>query len=253
VGVRAYCIPCEDAIRLAKPKKDYPPAKENLTCQRCLLTMTADVFSVDKTRKTGRKGWCKMCCGDYIAANKDRHKSLVRKNYLEHRDERLAKSKERYGPGGDREEYKRDYYVKNKDALLARHRAYWHTNANKMHAIQKRYRETYPDKVRIRLLSWVNRNKERYRSVHTAGTLRRRARLRGLPHERIIRKDIFIRDKSTCQVCGIILDPNKWHMDHYIPVALGGAHLHTNVRALCPSCNRKKGSKMPTDTWAPPT
>lgn len=49
-----------------------------------------------------------------------------------------------------------------------------------------------------------------------------------------------------CYLCGA-----PWeHMDHVIPVALGGSNWPANLRPICASCNSRKGSKRLADLTA---
>ena len=46
-----------------------------------------------------------------------------------------------------------------------------------------------------------------------------------------------------CYLCGA-----PWeHMDHVIPVALGGTNWPANLRPICASCNSRKGAKRLAD------
>src|SRR6266481_7722962 len=49
--------------------------------------------------------------------------------------------------------------------------------------------------------------------------------------------------------CGVVIDLNSRdrHVDHYIPVKLGGANETSNLQILCKSCNLKKGAKADID------
>jgi 5-methylcytosine-specific restriction endonuclease McrA len=40
----------------------------------------------------------------------------------------------------------------------------------------------------------------------------------------------------------VVLAPG-WHADHVMPVRAGGATKPENGRALCPSCNLRKGGR----------
>lgn len=41
----------------------------------------------------------------------------------------------------------------------------------------------------------------------------------------------------------------KFHVDHVMPLALGGSNWPENLQCLCPTCNLSKGAKHPDD-WA---
>lgn len=60
------------------------------------------------------------------------------------------------------------------------------------------------------------------------------------------RKNIFSRDKWTCQYCGFkSKDPKKLTIDHVYPKCLGGGWQWTNLTTACSSCNSKKGNMTP--------
>ena len=57
------------------------------------------------------------------------------------------------------------------------------------------------------------------------------------------RKNIFRRDKWTCQYCGVkSKDPKKLTIDHVHPRCRGGDSGWTNLTTACPKCNLKKGN-----------
>jgi superfamily II DNA or RNA helicase len=57
------------------------------------------------------------------------------------------------------------------------------------------------------------------------------------------RAELFIAAEGHCQKCGCELE-SGWNGDHVIPHSKGGPTKTTNGQALCPDCNRKKGSKL---------
>ena len=50
------------------------------------------------------------------------------------------------------------------------------------------------------------------------------------------------------RICGESVDPDDFHVDHVIPLALGGWHCYANVQPAHPFCNVSKGAK---DVLAP--
>ena len=70
--------------------------------------------------------------------------------------------------------------------------------------------------------------------------------------ERITQNSLHI-----CFYCGreCSRDPNRYpfpgvrklHVDHFIPLAVGGAEDETNYRISCAPCNLAKSDKMPED------
>lgn len=49
---------------------------------------------------------------------------------------------------------------------------------------------------------------------------------------------------NSCAYCG---KKTKLHQDHFIPLALGGKYIATNIVPACPSCNFSKNKKHPKD------
>lgn len=76
-------------------------------------------------------------------------------------------------------------------------------------------------------------------SVIRLGYMVRRPRLQ----ISLTKREILRRDDYTCQYCGF--RSHVLTVDHVIPRRLGGKHTWTNVVAACPSCNRRKGGKLP--------
>lgn len=65
-----------------------------------------------------------------------------------------------------------------------------------------------------------------------------------------LRYEILRRDGFRCQACGASPSeqPIELHVDHVVPLALGGTDDATNLQALCQACNLGKGSTSPSDS-----
>lgn len=50
--------------------------------------------------------------------------------------------------------------------------------------------------------------------------------------------------KCANPLCRVKLG-RKFHMDHIMPLALGGSNARTNIQILCPGCNLRKARKHP--------
>jgi len=55
---------------------------------------------------------------------------------------------------------------------------------------------------------------------------------------------LWVAADGRCQLCGCELDPDNWHADHIIPWSVTHRTNVHEMQALCPACNRQKGSKM---------
>lgn len=59
------------------------------------------------------------------------------------------------------------------------------------------------------------------------------------------RRNVFKRDKYTCQFCGRQPGPDELTIDHVVPRAQGGESSWTNCVLACVSCNMKKADRTP--------
>jgi 5-methylcytosine-specific restriction endonuclease McrA len=90
--------------------------------------------------------------------------------------------------------------------------------------VNAKYRAANPDRV----LEWSRRRSNRKTGRLPRGTV---ARLREL-------------QRNRCALCAKSL-ASGFHVDHVIPLALGGEHSRLNVQLLCPTCNVRKNAKHP--------
>ena len=59
------------------------------------------------------------------------------------------------------------------------------------------------------------------------------------------RRNVFMRDKFTCQYCAKILPEAKLNLDHVIPRDKGGKTSWDNIVTSCVKCNTRKSNKLP--------
>lgn len=80
---------------------------------------------------------------------------------------------------------------------------------------------------------------------------RRRARIKGAYVENVNPIEVMARDNWTCHLCGDRIPkrhkfphPMSASIDHVIPLAAGGMHSYSNVKAAHLGCNCKKGATV---------
>ena len=61
------------------------------------------------------------------------------------------------------------------------------------------------------------------------------------PRVKLSRREIFARDRHTCQYCG--RQTHDLTLDHVVPRHRGGGHTWENLVTACKSCNHRKGGK----------
>ncbi|GAC1395994.1 MAG: HNH endonuclease [Pyrinomonadaceae bacterium] len=62
------------------------------------------------------------------------------------------------------------------------------------------------------------------------------------------RKNIILRDDSTCQYCAKHLPPSDLTLDHVLPRSRGGESSWDNLVACCKKCNHRKGNRTPEES-----
>ena len=63
--------------------------------------------------------------------------------------------------------------------------------------------------------------------------------------QRLTRRDIFLRDRNTCQYCG--KPSRELTLDHILPRHRGGQNTWENVVAACVRCNHRKAGRTPKE------
>lgn len=123
------------------------------------------------------------------------------------------------------------YYAANREQILERKRQYCKANSDVRANINRNWKDNNPEKVKVL--------KENYRA---------RKKGNGGKLSTDIIQALLIQQNNKCVCCGASLD-NGYHLDHIMPLVLGGKNDDFNVQLLTPKCNMSKGSKHP-DVWA---
>ncbi|MHC4395184.1 MAG: HNH endonuclease [Planctomycetota bacterium] len=59
------------------------------------------------------------------------------------------------------------------------------------------------------------------------------------------RRNIYARDRNSCQYCGKRSPTSELSLDHVIPRSMGGKSVWGNMVCACTKCNVKKGGRTP--------
>jgi 5-methylcytosine-specific restriction endonuclease McrA len=62
---------------------------------------------------------------------------------------------------------------------------------------------------------------------------------------RFSRRNIFVRDRNTCQYCGRSFHSSELNLDHVVPRSQGGTTSWENIVCSCVPCNKRKGGHRP--------
>jgi 5-methylcytosine-specific restriction endonuclease McrA len=58
------------------------------------------------------------------------------------------------------------------------------------------------------------------------------------------RRNVFLRDKFTCQYCSKVLPEHQLNLDHVLPRDKGGRTTWENIVTSCVRCNTRKANKL---------
>lgn len=106
-------------------------------------------------------------------------------------------------------------------------------------------RQTQSGKAKARLSIYRQKNRIRVREWAEKRVTAKASRR--LPKGTVAKK--MEQQRGLCVYCSAELSIS-FHVDHIMPLALGGEHAPSNIQLLCPSCNCKKGAKHPDEFLA---
>lgn len=137
---------------------------------------------------------------------------------------------------GYHSEYNARWRERNPEACRAYALEYRMKNPEFVKATYERWAANNPDYAR----KWVAANRERARET----VRRRRARVRNAPTFDVSERDIkrmLARHGGKCAYCSISL-ADGYHVDHVLPVSLGGSNSIGNLAPACATCNVSKSN-----------
>ncbi len=173
----------------------------------------------------------------YAAAGRERHRDKRREYNRRYDDEHRA----------ERSAYKSEWMKKNPEKSAEYHRrwAERHPEYTKekteqyyesMRAAQRRYRRKHPEYTRSPAVVSGRRNYAARRKGATGS------------HTQADILDQYKRQRGRCYWCRAKVG-GKYHVDHVMPLAKGGATDPTNLVISCPTCNSSRKAKLPHE-WS---
>jgi len=148
------------------------------------------------------------------------------------------------------EEFSEDLYLlpKNNRTAKTLGEMYYFTGKPCVHGhLSKRLTSsgncTVCDKARSRMDALLNPDKKR---AAKAGYRKRKFEVGGTYTAKDI-KELFAKQSGRCVYCDKCLIEHNYHVDHIMPIILGGRNSKENLQLLCPVCNLRKGGKHPDE------
>ena len=162
------------------------------------------------------------------------------------------------------------HYQKHKDKLHIIHKKYQMENYDKLKIKMSEYRDTHRERLRLAAAEYRLKNSDKIKQYRQANRVMLNKRseeyrknnldvFRRLSHNRRARvanvggklssdieNKLIVLQKGRCPCCGDNLGED-YHLDHIMPIALGGSNTDDNVQLLKARCNLQKNKKHPID------
>ena len=219
------------------------------TCSKCKSTMLFLEFCKNKWRKDGLNSECKKCTQErillYRKNNQEKIKEAQSKYYAENAVRlRLAKV---------------DYCKKNAERISASYAIWRHENPDKSRLATENWVKNNPSKLRTTQAAYRLNNSERCKSATAkwhkenpeanrlyGQNYRARKRENGGTLSKGISAKLLKLQKGKCACCSNPLG-DDYHLDHIMPIKLGGTNTDDNIQLLRAVCNSQKNAKHPID------
>lgn len=204
-------------------------------CRKCGVAKPVSGFYKRAATPDGLQYNCKVCCGadskKWANENRERRRELDKRWRDSHKDYQYERTKKWRLENPEKHcaqsaKWRANNPEKNKEIL----NKWYESNKQRAHALNTKWRAENKDKVRV-----INQNR-RARERASQGKLSA-----GLVER------LLILQKGKC-ACGCRRPlVNNYHLDHIMPLALGGANTDDNIQLLLPECNLHKKAKHPVD------
>lgn len=187
---------------------------------------------------------CRICANARSKRQYEKNKERASKYYETNKEKILARVKQRREDKKELlSEIDRKYYQANKEKIKARTKQRY--EADKLGAA--RYKRQYRENNREFIAEGQRRYHKNNPMVRRTNWHRYRDRVResgGNLSKDIVNKLLDLQ-KGKCRICKTKINTGNMHLDHITPISKGGPNIDSNVQLLCPTCNLKKGAKLP--------
>lgn len=212
--------PLSEFKQYAIPHNTFRPS-----CNQCHFLRMEKHLASESARKlqwrVNNPDWCRNYDKQWVANNPDKVRAKARKCYHMHRAKRAAWSAaKRLANIESIREHERKCYALNAETIRARKR---------LSSALRRKIDPEPERAKGH---------------------RRRARAKGAPGTFTANDIRFLietqRNRCALPWCRKSLRSGR-HIDHIMPLMLGGSNNRCNLQLLCPGCNIQKSAKHPVD------
>ena len=153
----------------------------------------------------------------------------------------------------------KEYQAKNRQSVLEKKKEYRGNNQEQIKNYMTSYRDKNKEKLKLQTQEYRQKNVELLREKASlyaksnplkrrASESHRRAKMSGSngKHTASDIRKIHAQQGYKCACCGVDTK-SKYHVDHIMPLALGGSNDPLNLQILCHLCNHQKSWRHPVD------
>ena len=210
------------------------------TCSKCNIGKQKTEFNKRSSEKDGIHKICRSCINAYKKLDyHDNQSKIIDRSrlYRLNNKEKISVSR-------------KARYAANPAPQKAAASNWANENRDRRSSTSKAWREANKEYIARSMKEWYSANLD----MVLASNRKRRAISRsaeGTSTASDVRV-IFENQRGLCASCKTKLfksGDKKYHVDHIMPLKLGGSNWPSNLQCLCPPCNLSKGAKHPDD-WA---
>lgn len=216
------------------------------TCSKCDVCKELTEFNACQKSPDGKKIVCRSCQSEsrkaYYQKNKEKENAMFSEYYAANLAAMRARAL--------------DWHFENRERSIQKSKDWKAANPERV----KEYREAHKARDAETRKVWAKENKDRaleYRREYSkknpdklrAYVRNRRAKIKGNggTHSDADILRIRLLQKNKCACCKTDLAQSGHHVDHVIPLAMGGSNDSNNLQLMCPACNQTKAAKHPVD------
>lgn len=253
------------------------------TCKKCGERKCVAAFSGHKRAKDGLNGKCRACQKEYDAArhlanpqkriaaaaawraaNPEKVKA-TRTAYLAANAEKTSATQKawRHANRDKVNAYAATYRAAHPEKVKTLYDLWIAANRDKARGYVAKWRAKNPAKRAAHNAAWRQKNQDKINATRAAWLEANPDARKIMAHNRRARKKanggvlsgdlaekLFKLQRGLCACgCGASLKKTGHHIDHRVPIFMGGPNTDENCQLLTPKCNLQKGAKCPIE-WA---
>lgn len=204
-------------------------------CSKCNCIKSILDFNKLKSSADGHQHTCRTCFSEYnklrYSEKKEHILATVTKYRMANQDTIKQGKKQWVIDTLDvRIDHRKKYYLANKEQRLSKMRKWVENNRDAVNAYSKK---------------WASENREKRLITSRLSSAKRRSTIEVGKVSTTVMDVLMSEQGGKCPGCLSTLDASC-HLDHFMPIALGGLHDDSNLQLLCPGCNFRKSAKHPT-------